>query len=212
MTKLEEILETKLPVVINKVYTIPTNRSKITVFPADIGRAFKYGDNFMLFDYPELDIAQVDRYCLVKSDGSPTLSVTDAIQKTPKQQIPYIELSLYRSGGVPVSMFLIISGGAIIPYTPFRGNTVRLDTHSTLNDSGFFDFMWEDKNILEKSDLLYVMKDVNKQALIKYSLRDIYSAFQEYKDSGAESIVEVGRNLCVSEIEEMLVKRYEDLI
>ena len=110
------------------------------------------------------------------------------------------------SSGSKVIIFLYLNvDGELKTYTPFRGNTIQLDRGWPINDSGIFDFKWQNKNILEESDLLYLVKEINRPALSEYKLETIYEAFQEYKHlEGADSIVTPDRSLCVQEFEEML--------
>lgn len=210
-TKLEEILETTLPTTINKNIPKPTGYLDVKkIGKSEFIEAWKYGDQFSLFDYPtlsdELDGRGIDVYCLHKPNGEATLSITEAYQETPGLKFPYLELCVKGSGGSKVIIFLYLNvGGELKTYTPSRGNTIRLDRGWPINDSGMFDFKWQNKNTLEESDLLYLVKEINRPALSEYKLETIYEAFQEYKNKdGAESIVTPDRNLCVQEFEEML--------
>ena len=174
-------------------------------------KQFSYGDEFSIFDYPniEYEIKGVEKYWLVNKDGKPTLSLTEAYKKTPTLGIPYIELNFNDYCGIPVAMFITWDyKHALKIYVPGRGNTIRLDTNRTLSESSIFDFDWENKEILEKSDLLYIVKEINRPALSKYLLRDIYNAFQEYKELD-ESIVYINRKLCAQEFEEILIRTKE---
>ena len=89
----------------------------------------------------------------------------------------------------------------MVSYIPTRGNTVG-KYQKPIEESRIFNFDWENKQILEESDLLHIVKEVNRSALSKYKLRDIYNAFQEYDE--VSDIVTPDRNLCVKEFEEML--------
>ena len=210
-TKLEEILGTTLPTTINKNIPKPIGCLEVRKIegPEFMG-AWKYGDQFSLLDYPtlsdELEGRGIDVYCLHKPNGEATLSITEAYQETPELRFPYLELCVEGSGGSKVIIFLYLNvSGELKTYTPSRGNTIRLDRGWPINDSGIFDFKWQNKNILEESDLLYLVKEINRPALSEYKLETIYEAFQEYKNKdGAESIVIPDRNLCVQEFEEML--------
>lgn len=214
-TKLEEILETTLPVSINKNTPKPTGCLEVRkIGKSEFMGAWKYGDQFSLLDYPalsdKLEKKGIDVYCLHKPNGEATLSITKAYQETPGLKFPYLELCVEGSGGSKAIIFLYLNvylnvDGELKTYTPSRGNTIRLDRGWPINDSGIFDFKWQNKNILEESDLLYLVKEINRPALSEYKLETIYEAFQEYKNkNGAESIVIPDRNLCVQEFEEML--------
>ena len=210
-TKLEEILGTTLPTTINKNIPKPIGCLEVRKIegPEFMG-AWKYGDQFSLLDYPtlsdELEERGIDVYCLHKPNGEATLSITEAYQETPGLRFPYLELCVEGSGGSKVIIILYINAdGELKTYTPSRGNTIRLDRGCPINDSRIFDFKWQNKNILEESDLLYLVKEINRPALSEYKLETIYEAFQEYNNKdGAESIVIPDRNLCVQEFEEML--------
>ena len=203
--KLEEILEKKLPVHINQ--SAESNVESILVSKIskdEFLKLFRYGDMFGLIDYPEiedeLDLSGAQKYCLVDSEGSPTLSLSKAVQTTPNLEIPYVELNISSDTGLPVAIILTYKyKDKLLVYIPRKGNTLRLDTNKTIEESGLFGFNWEDKNILEKSDLLYIVKDINRPALSKYLLRDIYNAFQECQKS--TNIVEIDREACIQEFE-----------
>lgn len=210
-TKLEEILGTTLPTTINKNTPKPTGCLEVKkIERSEFMGAWKYGDQFSLLDYPtlsdEFEGKGIDVYCLHKPNGEATLSITEAYQETPGLKFPYLELCVEGSGGSKVIIFLYLNvDGELKTYTPSRGNTIRLDRGWPINDSGMFDFKWQNKNILEESDLLYLVKEINRPALSEYKLETIYEAFQEYKNKdGAESIVIPDRNLCIQEFEEML--------
>lgn len=219
MTKLEEILGTTLPTSINK------NNTKVGKDVFEIGKiekpeflkAWVYGDRFMLFDYPEisdeLEGCGIDVYCLSKPSGEPTSLISEAYQETKKLGIPYIELHTFSSGGCKVIRYLVVDKlerfsiyNKFEIYTPVKGNTIR-NYGWAINDKGVFDFDWRDKKVLEESDLLYIVKDIRRDALCKYSIEEIYNAFQEYKDGGVESIIIPDRELCLDEFENMLYIR-----
>ena len=145
----------------------------------------------------------IQKYCLVCSENNnPTLSISKALNITPNLNIPYIELNPSSDTGVPYSVFLTWGVDyKLISYIPRKGNTLKL-CGSTIEESGLFNFEWQDKNILEKSDLLYIVKDVNREALKKYKLEEIYNAFQEFSES--TEIICIDRDSCVSEFEEKI--------
>ena len=210
-TKLEEILGTTLPTIINKNIPKPTGCLEVDkIEKSEFIEAWKYGDQFSLLDYStlsyELEEKGVDVYCLHKPSGEATLSITEAYQETPGLKFPYLELCVEGLGGSKAVVYVYLNRfNELRLYTPIRGNTIRPDQLRPINDSRLFDFNWEDKNKLEESDLLYLVKEINRPALCEYKLRDIYEAFQEYKlQDGADSIVTSDRNLCVQEFEEML--------
>lgn len=204
MKKLEDILNSKLPCKVNQSVKKENglrNTKLHRLNKSDFLKCF-LGDNFVLLDYPEIDIKGVDSYCLIGENGIPTLSIEKAYKETPNLKVPYLELNVSKSCGVPVCIFLTIDNDKVLAYTSRKGNTIRLDTNRTFSNSGFFEFDWENKEILEKSDLLYVVKNINYQALIDYPLHVIYEAFQKYKDVGCEGLVIFDRVLCVEEFEE----------
>ena len=209
MKKLEEILETKLPLHINRNVDISNNlieipKSKIRN-REEFLKFWVYGDRYSMIDYPDIferfENSGIDKYCLSTKEGKPTLSISEAYQETPNLKIPFIEMDISNSSGIPVAIFLTISENDLVVYIPRCGNTIRMDTNKDMDDSGIFDFDWKDKNVLEKSDLLYIVKDVNRSVLSKYTLEEIYRAFQEYKETGSESIVDIDRQSCIYEFE-----------
>jgi len=203
MTKLEEILETKLPVAINRNSLKPTGCIEVLNFDRE---AFLRA--FLLSDY-ELPLRgrKVDVWCFMKSTGEPTLSLEEAYQETPNLKIPYLELCISNSGCGDLTVFLTINEiHEVVYYIPTRGNTVG-KCKNPIEESKIFNFDWENKQILEESDLLHIVKEVNISALSKYKLRDIYNAFQEYNE--VSDIVIPDRNLCIQEFEEIIYKSRE---
>lgn len=210
MKKLEEILGEKLPVYIN-LRTKLENLEKVEI-PKVLLKKDEFldlfeGDRFDLVDYPELedqiDLSGIQKYCLVCSkDNSSTLSISKALNVTPNLKIPYIELNPSSDTGVPYAVFLTWGiDYKLIAYIPRKGNTLKL-YGGTIEESGLFNFDWQDKKVLEKSDLLYIVKDVNREALKKYKLEEIYNAFQEFSE--CTEIVCIDRGSCVSEFEEKI--------
>ena len=197
-TKLEEILETKLPVSINRNSPKPIGCIEVPNFDREaFFRAFSLSD----YELP-LKGRKVDVWCFMKSIGEPTLSLEEAYQETPNLKIPYLELCISNSGCGDLTVFLTIDKfHEVVSYIPTRGNTVG-KYQKPIEESRIFNFDWENKQILEESDLLHIVKEVNRSALSKYKLRDIYNAFQEYDE--VNDIVTPDRNLCIQEFEEML--------
>ncbi len=198
MTKLEEILETRLPVSINKNSPKPTGCIEVPNFDREaFFRAFSLSD----YELP-LRGRKVDVWCFMKSTGEPTLSLEEAYQETPNLKIPYLELCISDSRcGDLTALLTIDKFHEVVSYIPTRGNTVG-KYQKPIEESRIFNFNWENKQILEESDLLHIVKEVNRSALSKYKLRDIYNAFQEYDE--VSDIVTPDRNLCIQEFEEML--------
>lgn len=205
--KLEEILEKKLPVYINQ--TVEKERSGKILIPDNVKLSDLTVDNFLknfttprfnASDFLDLDkiLKNTQKYCLSDENNQPTLLIKEAVKTTPSLKIPYLELNPSSDTGVPIAIFIIWVGDRLEYYIPRKGNTLRLDNNSTLENSGIHNFDWENKVILEKSDLLYIMKEVSRPALSKYKLKEIYQAFQNYDIT---EIVDIDRNLCVREFE-----------
>ena len=131
---------------------------------------------------------------------------TKLLHKTPINKFPYLELNIFKAGNCRVVILLYVDrNGDLKTYIPNRGNTIRLDKNRPISDSKTFDFKWENKDNLEQSDLLFIMKDVNRPALCEYKLKDIYEAFQEYKQKdGVDDIITPNRTLCIQEFETAL--------
>lgn len=197
-TKLEEILGTTLPTTINKNTPKPTGCLEVLNFYREaFFRAFSLSD----YELP-LRGRKVDVWCFMKSTGEPTLSLEEAYQETPNLKIPYLELCISNSGCGDLTAFLTIDYfHEVVSYIPMRGNTVG-KYQKPIEESRIFNFDWENKQILEESDLLHIVKEVNRPALSKYKLRDIYNAFQEYDE--VSNIIIPDRNLCIQEFEEIL--------
>lgn len=214
--KLEEILERNLPVYINQ--EAENNEVEFVCINKiwsgeEFLKKFKYGDRFSIMDYPELedqvDFSKVEKYCLVDEEGKPTLSLSEAIQFTPNLKVPFIDMNISSDTGVPISILITFDDkDHIITYIPRRGNTLRLDNNKTIEESGLFNFNWQDKEVLEKSDLLYIVKNVNRPALTKYLLRDIYEAFQN--ESESTNIVQIDRKSCIDEFETKVTIREKE--
>ena len=203
MTNLEEILETKLPVSINRNSPKPTGCIEVLNFDREA-----FLRTFSLSDY-ELPLRgrKVDVWCFRKSTGEPTLSLEEAYQETPNLKIPYLELCISNSGCGDLTVFLTIDEThEVVYYIPTRGNIVG-KYKKPIEESKIFNFDWENKQILEESDLLYIVKEINRSALSKYELREIYNAFQEYNE--VSDIVIPDRNLCIQEFEEIIYKSRE---
>ncbi len=209
MKKIEEILERELPLHINQSAENKAEKIEINkkLKRDEFLKRFRYGDHFLAIDYPEidekLDNLRIENYCLVGDNGKATLLLSEAYKETPNLKIPYIELDVSLDSGVPVAIFLTWNNDRLVIYVPRKGNTIREDTNEMIDNSGIFDFDWEDKLILEKSDLFYIVKDINRQALSKYLLHDIYNAFQECGLLSYE-MIEIDRNSCILEFESKL--------
>ena len=207
--KLEEILEQKLPVHVNQNAENEGDKIFVSVkSKEDFLNLFKEKDRFNIFDYLELeskiDLSGAHQYWMVDSEGAPTLSLIKAVQVMPNLGIPYIELNISSDTGVPFEVIITYErDDKLLFYIPRKGNTIRLDNNETIGDSGLFNFDWKNKTILEGSDLLYIVKDINRPALSKYRLEDIYNAFQDMKES--TNIVEIDRKSCILELEKFIV-------